>query len=130
MFDRKHTDLFGDNVYDATFYNYSGGSYDPDEGQITGESRSSFATIQVEYVTPGMDTSVDVDGNSFSWDSSIRFPQDEISQDDLTPLDEDSERPTEVELSDPQESDATLYELHGYTIEQGSAFYMCRLIEQ
>lgn len=132
-FDRAHSDLFSRSEYQATFYNYpdpTTGDYDPNTGEIDEGSRSQFAQFHVEFVPPGMDTTVDVDGTSFSWDSSIRFPQDKVSQGDLVPLGEDNERPTEVDLSDPNDANATTYQLHGYTTEQGSQMYMCRLIEQ
>jgi len=186
--DRAHQDLFFASEYTATFYNRDSGSYDPDEGTMTGQSRSVIAEVDVEYVPPGMDTTVDVDGTNFDWTTSIRFPQsqdtlvvradqtipsgvseifDSVTVDSgetltvngtlytpsltingtvnnqnnivvtnttlikaLTPLGVDNERPTEVELSDPNESDATIYELHGYSLEQGSAMVMCRLVEQ
>jgi len=128
-FERAHSDLFGPSTYVADFYNYSGGSYDPNSGNITGSSRSSFATENVEITPPGMDTTVETDGTDLEWDTSIRFPLDTTITGNLVPLGEDKQ-PTEVEISDDESSDTTVYELHGYTVEKGSAMVQCRLIEQ
>jgi hypothetical protein len=73
--ERQHDNLFGQSEYTATFYNYSGGSYDPNEGEITGETRTKIGDIQAEIVPPAIDSTVRVDGTSFSWDTSIRFPE-------------------------------------------------------
>lgn len=128
---RQHNRLFGGSEYDADFYNYSDGSYDPSTGEMTGQSRSSFATgVQVEIVTPGIDSTVDVDGTSFSWDMSIRVPESSSVVGSLVPLGEDADRPTEVEITDPETNSTDVFELQGYTYEKGSGFIMCRLIEQ
>jgi len=129
-FERAHDDLFQNDEYEATFYNYSGGSWDPDADAFTGESRSSFLTTQIEIVPPGMDTTVDVDGTSVSFDTSIRLPADDVSTDAFVPLGDDNEKPTEVVISDPQSAEDDLYELHGYSYEKGSDMLMCRLVEQ
>jgi hypothetical protein len=126
----RHGELFSGTRYEAEFFNYSGGAYDPDEGEITGESRTSIGTAQVELVPPGMDTTVDVDGTSSSWDTSIRLPTDTGLVSDFVPLGEDNERPTEVEISDQVENDTDTYELHAYSEERGSGMVMCRLVEQ
>jgi len=128
--DLRHGGLFSDTRYEAEFFNYSGGSYDPDRGEVTGETRSSIGTAQIELVPPGMDTTVDVDGSSFSWDTSIRLPTDTGLVSDFVPLGEANERPTEVEISDQVEGDTDTYELHGYSEERGSGMVMCRLVEQ
>jgi len=129
-FDRAHSDLFSSSTYVADFYNYSGGDYDPNSGEITGASRSSFAAENIEIVPPGMDTTVDVDGTELDWDTTIRFPLDTTITGNLVPLGEDSDRPTEVEISDDESSTTTIYELHGYTVEKGSGMVQCRLVEQ
>jgi len=128
--DRAHQDLFFASEYTATFYNRDSGSYDPDEGKMIGQSRSQLASFDVEVVPPAQDTTVDVDGTNLDFTTSIRFPQGELSTGDLIPLGEDNRRPTEVEISNPQESDADIYELHGYSYEKGSEMLMCRLVEQ
>jgi hypothetical protein len=131
VFARKHTDLFGGDEYDCDFYNYSQGSYDPDEGEMTGQSRSSFATgVQAEIVPPGQDSTVDTDGTSFSWSTSIRVPETSTIVGSLVPLGDDAERPTEVEITDPEDNATDRFELHSYTYEKGSGFIMCRLVEQ
>jgi len=127
---REHDDVFGDSRYEAEFFNYSGGSYDPDRGEVTGETRSSIGTAQVELVPPATDTTVDVDGTSFSWDTSIRLPTDTGLVSDFVPLGVDNERPTEVEISDQVEDDTDTYELHAHSEERGSGMVMCRLVEQ
>jgi len=130
---RAHDDLFQSTRYDAEFFNYpdpGAGDYDPDEGTIDEGSRSSEGTFNVEIVPPSQDSSVDTDGTSFSWDTSIRFADDESIVGKLTPLGEDNERPTEVDITDQQTSSSVTYELHSYTTEIGSGFIMCRLVEQ
>ncbi len=69
---RAHDDLFEDTEYQAEFYNHSGGSYNPDTGQIEGDTRSKIGSTTVELVPPAMDTTVETDGTSMSWDTSIR----------------------------------------------------------
>lgn len=113
----------------ATFYNYTTGTYDPDSGDMSGQTRTEVATETVEYVPPTIDTTVDVDGTSFSWDTSIRFADTDGVANDLVPLGEDSEQPTEVELVDTADGGTTTYELHGYSVEEGSGMIMCRLVE-
>jgi len=72
-FERAHGDLFTGSRYQAEFYDYSGGTYNPDTGDIEGSTRSSIGTEDVEYIPPSIDTSVRVGGTSFSWDTSIRL---------------------------------------------------------
>lgn len=129
-YSRAHNDLFETSRYDAEFFNYSSGSYDPNTGEMSGQTRSSIGTVNVEIVPPGQDTTVDVDGTSFGWTTSIRFPEDKSIVGSLTPLGEDSERPTEVELTDQEDGSTERFELHSYTTEIGSGMIMCRLIEQ
>lgn len=145
-FNRAHDDLF-DGSYDAEFFNHSQGTYDPNTGEMTGQTRSSLGTRQVEIVPPAMDSTVDVDGTSFSWDTSIRFPQSEdfdsswgtnwgtnwggdtlISN--IIPLGDDNRQPTEIEISEPGDSNPGTFELHSYAFEKGSGMVMCRLVEQ
>lgn len=128
-FERAHNDLFSQATYTAEFFNYSTGTYDPDTGEIDGQTRSSIGSIQVEVVPPSMDTSIENEGHSFDWDTSIRFPTED-KPGDLVPLGEDNERPTEVEIEDDEESADVVYELHGYSVEKGSGMVMCRLVEQ
>jgi hypothetical protein len=129
-FYRAHDDFFVDSQYQATFYNWSTGTYDPDEGDITGQSRSSIGSAQIEIVPPAQDTTVRDDGTSFSFDTSIRLPEDEDFIGDLIPFGEDNERPTEVEIENTKKDAVDNYELQGYTTELGSGFIMCRLVEQ
>lgn len=128
-FRRAHDDLFSGDTYNAEFFNYSGGTWDPDADEITGESRSSIGTKQVEIVPPAMDTTVDVDGTSFSWDTSIRLESDTSLVANFKPLGDDSDRPTEVEVDEGIENGTTKYQLHGYKEERGSGMVMCRLVE-
>jgi len=127
-FERVHDDLF-DAPFDAEFVNTTQGSYDPNTGEITGSTESSLGTISVEIVPPAMDTTVDTDGTSQSWDTSIRFPEDK-QPGDLIPLGEDSREPTQVIITDPEEDSTDTYELHGYSYEKGSGMIMARLVEQ
>jgi len=73
-FNRAHTDLFEQTRYSAEFYNYTGGSYNPDSGDREGESRNNIGSATVEVVPPAQDSTVDNDGTSFSWTTSIRLP--------------------------------------------------------
>jgi len=132
-FTRAHNNLFGGSRYEATFFNYpdpGDGDYDPDTGEISEGSRSSFGTENIEIVSPSQDSSVDVDGTNFSWDTSIRFPQTDGIVGSLTTLGEDNKRPTEVEITDQEDNSTVAYELHSYTTEIGSGFIMARLVEQ
>lgn len=145
--DRAHGDLFANQSrYEATFYSYDPGSYDPNSGEMTGDTRQQIDTAYVERVPPSIDTTVDTDGTNFSWDTTIRFPLGSGSaygdgdygsglysadlDSALVPLGEDNRRPTEVELKDDTDTDPIVYELHGYKVEEGSGMLMCRLVEQ
>jgi len=58
-FNRAHGDLFGQQArYVAEFFNYSQGSYDPAEGEMSGQSRSSIGTATVEVIPPTQDSLV------------------------------------------------------------------------
>lgn len=127
---RLHSDFFDQTRYQAEFFDYTTGTYDPNTGSMSGQSRSSITTEDVELVPPSQDSSVDVDGTNFSWTTSIRFPESDGITGQLTPLGEDGERPTEVELTDQQDGGTDVYELHSYTTEVGSGLIMCRLVEQ
>jgi len=127
--ERQHDNLFGQSEYTATFYNYSSGSYDPNEGRVTGESRTQVGTANVEIVPPAIDSTVRIEGTSFSWDLSIRFPETDNIISELVPLGEDNERPTEVEIDEAVDGVDT-FELHGYSFEKGSGMIMARLVEQ
>lgn len=128
-FSRAHDNLFDDR-YSAEFFNYSAGSYDPDTGEMTGQTRSSFGSEIVEIVPPAQDSTVDLQGTDFSWSTSIRLPESTSLVSDFVPLGENSERPTEVQVTDNVLSETTIYELHSYTEERGSGMVMCRLVEQ
>jgi len=127
-FSRAHEDLFEPN-YDAEFYNYTGGTWDPDADEFTGESRDSIGTSNVEIVPPAIDSTVRTEGTSFSWDTSIRLPLDDAPVGSFVPLGEDGQRPTEVEITDNVENKTETYELHGFSEERGSGFVMCRIVE-
>jgi len=129
-FDRAHSDLFEGRRYSAEFFNISQGTRSNLNDDYSGESRVSIGTIQVEMVPPAIDSTVRTEGTSFSWDTSIRFPEDESIVGQLKPLGEDSQKPTEVEIEDDQDSEIETYELHGYSVEKGSGMVMCRLKEQ
>jgi len=71
---RVHDELFPGEQQQAEFFNHTGGSWNPEADEITAESRTSIGTITVEIVPPAIDSTVQIDGTSFSWDTSIRFP--------------------------------------------------------
>lgn len=127
--ERAHEDLFETDRYSCEFYNYDGGDYNPDTGQIENDTRSSIGTVDVEIVPPSQDSSINNQGSSFDWSTSIRFPEDENIVGQITPLGE-TDRPTEVELTDQQNNTTEVFELHSYTTEIGSGMIMCRLTEQ
>lgn len=128
--DRVHGDLYSGNRYSGEFYNYNGGTWNPDEDEVTGETRDLVGSTNVELVPPGMDSTIETDGTSTSWTTSIRFPEDESVAGSLVPLGVDGEKPTEVELTDQQSGSMTVFELHSYTQEVGSGMLLCRLEEQ
>jgi len=60
-FSRAHTDLFGNqDRYVAEFYNYSQGDYNPDTGDIEGETKSLIGSANVEIVPPAQDSSISI----------------------------------------------------------------------
>jgi len=159
-FERAHDDLFPSTTYDAEFINTTQGTRSNVDDSYSGESETSLGTIQVEIVPPAMDTTVRETGTSFSWDTSIRFPlssftsdedsggtysgttggtysgttgltySSKIIDDELIPLGDDNQKPTRVEIVDPEDSKVDAYELHGYSYEKGSGMLMCRLVEK
>lgn len=128
--ERAHNDLYSQATYSAEFFNISKGTRDNLNDEYTGETRDSIGTIQVEIVPPAIDSTVETEGTDFDWTTSIRFPEDESVVGSLVPLGVESQKPTEVEISDNQDDSTTVYELHGYSIEKGSGMVMCRLVEQ
>jgi len=129
-FDRAHSDLFSASDYTAEFFNTTQGTRDNLTDTYSGETRESIGTIQIEVVPPAMDTTVDSEGTTFSWDTSIRFPEDESIVGSLIPLGENNRKPTEVEIEDNEDGSTDVFELHGYSYEKGSGMIMCRLVEQ
>jgi len=128
---RLHGDVFGqDSRYSAEFFNYSAGSYNPDTGEVEGATQTSIGTTNIEFVPPRMDTTVDVDGTSFSWDTSARLPESDVPVGEFVPLGADNRKPTEVAITDPTTDETDMYELHGYSPERGSGMVMVRLVEQ
>jgi len=130
VFERAHDDLFSDSRYSAEFFNYTVGTRSNLDDEFTGETRSSIGTAQVEMVPPSMDTTIRTEGTTFSWDTSIRLPEDEDLIAELVPLGEDNRKPTEVDILNEKDDTQERYELHGYSTEKGSGFIMCRLTEQ
>jgi len=145
-FGRAHADLFSAD-FEAEFINTSLGTRDNATDTFSGEAESSVATVEVEIVPPAIDSTVRETGTSFSWDTSIRFPENvedvegwgfdwgenwggERLIDVLNPLGEDNQRPTLVEITDMADNDTDRFELHGYSYEKGSGMVMCRLVEQ
>jgi len=127
-FSRLHDSLF-DGDYTAEFINTSQGTRSNLDDSYSGEQQNSLGTIEVEIVPPSIDSTVRQEGTSFSWDTSIRFPESD-KPGELKPLGEDNERPTIVEITDPEDGGIDGFELHGYKYEKGSGMIMCRLIEQ
>jgi len=121
--------LFDSTRYTAEFFNYSQGTWDPDADEMTGETRSSIGTANVEIVPPAQDSTIDLQGTDISWSTSIRFPEDETITSAFQPLGTENERPTEVEITDQKDGSTETYELHSYTTELGSGMIMCRLQE-
>ena len=109
--------------------NCTQGTRDNANDTFTGESETSLGTIQVEIVPPAMYTTAWETGTSSSWATSILFPVDD-KPGELKPLGEDNEKPTVVEITDPEDSGIDEYELHGYSYEKGRGMLMCRLVEK
>jgi len=126
-FDRAHSDLF-DSRYAAEFINYNSDSWDPDADEMT-ETKTSLGTANVEIVPPAQDSTIDLQGNDFSWSTSIRFPEDESITSGFKPAGTENEHMTEVEITDQKDGSTETYELHSYTTEIGSGMIMCRLQE-
>jgi hypothetical protein len=127
-FERAHSNLF-DADYIAEFINTSQGTRDNKTDTFSGETETTIGEIEVEQVPPAMDTTVRETGTSFSWDTSIRFPEED-KPGELKTLGDDNQRPTLVKLTDTVDGGTDEYELHGYSWEKGSGMIMCRLVEQ
>jgi len=129
-FNRVHGDLFGQEArYVAEFYNYSAGDYNPDTGQLEGETKSLTGSANVETVPPAQDSTISIErGSDVDWSTSIRFPEQTEITSEFKPLGVDNERPTEVEITDQKTDTTETFELHSYTTEIGSGMIMCRLM--
>jgi len=84
----------------------------------------------VEATRPDTDSTVDTDGTSFDWTTSIRLPESDAGVSDWKPLGEDNQKPTEVEITDQKDDSTEVYQLHSYTTEIGSGMVMARLVER
>jgi len=73
-FERLHGALFSQSRYEAEFFNYSAGTWDPDNDEMTGETKSSIGSTTVEIVPPAQDSTIDLQGTDIDWSTSIRFP--------------------------------------------------------
>lgn len=125
---RAHNDLFQQEEYQATFYTYTAGTYDPSTGEVTGATRSELTTAHVEIVPPEVDTTVDLDGSDVDFTTSLQFPK---SLFDVTQLDYlgSEKTPSEVEVGDDVEGDTTTYQVQGYHEKRGSGLVLLRVVE-
>lgn len=120
-FGRAHDDF---EFPTAEFENYTGKSYDPSTGEMSG-SFTSIGSIDVEFVPPPVDATISTEGTSLDFDTSIRAPEndfDELSE-DIVVYGEDSDKPTRVTV------EGTTYEVQGNPPEHGSGMTMLRLTE-
>jgi len=129
-FERAHNDLFDSTRYDAEFFNYTDGEWVPEDDEFTGETRTSIGSTNVELVPPAIDSTVNEEGTSFDWSTSIRSPESDAPVSSFKPLGTDNERPTEVDVTDQKDDSTETYELHGYNNELGSGMIMVRLVEK
>ncbi len=121
---RVHDDM---DYPEGVFENWSGSSYDPDSGQMTGGSWAEIGRAPVEEVPPTIDSTVDVEaGTSNDFDTSLRLPWDVVDGFDaeLVPYGEDSEKPTRITV------DGTVYELQAKPLEHGSGMLLLRVTEK
>jgi len=111
-FARAHEQFFGGDRYRAEFYNYTQGEWNPDTDNIT-SSEVSIGDWNVEIVPPAEDTTVDLQGTSLDFSTSIRFP---IGGGEL--LVEDGETYT-VEVDTQEEYNTVIVEEGGELIVNG-----------
>lgn len=126
-FKRAHNDLFEPN-YSAEFFEYTDGTYSA--GEISGQTRESVGTTNVEIVPPATDTTIDREGTDLSFSTSIRFPDTDSIIDSLTFPGDGVDKPGEVEIQDDVAGEVEIYQLHAYSEERGSGFVMIRLEEK
>ena len=126
-FERAHSDLFESTLYDAEFFSYTDGTYD--SGEITGKTRESVGTANVELVPPATDTTIDIEGTDLSFSTSIRAPKDDLPLSDIDFPGDDVKTPSEIEIADTVDSSTETYQAHAYSEEKGSGMVMIRLEE-
>jgi len=106
----------------ADFSNYTETGLE--DGQPTG-SYSSIGSIDVEFVPPAADSTVDTEGTHLGFSTSIRAPEqdfDELSE-ELVQYGEDNQKPTRVEAR------GETYEVQSVVPEDGSRMSLVRLTE-
>lgn len=120
--DRLHTDF---EFPTATFENYENGEYNPDTGHISGGGWTSIGSLDVEFVPPQEDTSVDTEGTHLDFDTSIRVPTDDVDElsGELNIYGEGGEYATRVDVQ------GTVYETQATIPEHGSGMTLIRLTE-
>jgi len=129
-FERAHADLFDGARYEAEFYNYTQGQADFQNDEVLHTRDSDpFATEDVEIVPPAQDSTVELEGTSFGWSTSIRLPESDAAVSEFKPYGEDNQKPTEVEITDQKDDSTEVYQLQSYTTELGSGMIMIRLTE-
>lgn len=117
--DRLHQDF---EFPTATFSNWT--TTGITSGQPDG-SYSDIGTIDVEFVPPAVDSTVDTEGTHLGFSTSIRVPQNDLVELSASIVDygEDNERPTRVSVENE------LYEIQAQVPEHGSDMYLLRLTE-
>jgi hypothetical protein len=120
-FDRAHADF---EFPTATFENYENSVYNPNTGEVDG-TWATIGSIDVEFVPPSVDATINTEGTGLDFDTSIRMPENDL--DELTgPINvygENAEYPTRVTV------EGTKYEVQGNPPEHGSGMTMLRLTE-
>ena len=118
-FDRSH-DAFEFPTADFSNWTSSG----LEDGQPTG-SYSSIGSIDVEFVPPAADSTVDTEGTHLGFSTSIRAPEQDFDELDesLVQYGEDNEKPTRVEAR------GETYEVQSVVPEDGSRMSLVRLTE-
>jgi len=93
-------------------------------GNLSG-SYESIGSIDVEFVPPGTDTSVDAEGTHQDFTTSIRVPKPDLNElaGDIQEYGDGDERPTRVE------AEGVGYEVRSVVPEDGSNMVLIRLME-
>lgn len=117
-FERGHRDF---EFPTATFYNYSETYNNATDDWNT--TTTTVGTTSVELVPPSADSTVEDDGTSVEFSTSIRLPSSDSILDSLVFYGVDGEKASQVEIL------GTRYICQSKRPEHGSGFSLIRLVE-